>query len=172
MEKRVNKKLESYISSFKNDIRTKADELGITGNPEVSRLLTYVYEYNRLAFAKEDFMKRKRNKTGINIHERCTAKRSNGEQCTRRKKKGHEFCGTHTKGVPHGVCEITNISQQPTVNKIEVKVHDINGIMYFVDTNNNVYQTEDVLLEKRNPKIIGQCVTNDDGELEVIYRNN
>lgn len=172
MDKRINKKLDTYISSFKNDIRTKADELGMTGNPEVSRLLTYVYEYNRLSFGKEDFMKRKRNKIGISIHERCTAKRSNGEQCTRRKQKGHEFCGTHTKGTPHGVCEIINVPQTPSINKIEVRVQDINGIMYFIDKNDNVYQTEDVLMEKRNPKIIGQCITNDDGEFEVVYRNN
>ena len=172
MDKRINKKLETYISSFKNDIRTKADELGITGNPEVSRLLMYVYEYNRLSLGKEDFMKRKRNKVGINTCERCTAKRSNGEQCTRRKKTGHEFCGTHTKGIPHGVCEVTNIILVPTMNKIEVRVQDINGIMYFIDTNDNVYQTEDVLMEKKNPKIIGRCVKNDDGEFEVMYLNN
>ena len=135
MDKRINKKLDLYISSFKNDIRTKADELGITENPEVSRLLMYVYEYNRLSLGKEDFMKRKRNKMGINVCERCTAKRSNGEQCTRRKKTGHEFCGTHTKGIPHGVCEVINIPQVPTINKIEVRVQDINGIMYFIDTN-------------------------------------
>ena len=170
MDKRINKKLDLYISSFKNDIRTKADELGITENPEVSRLLMYVYEYNRLSLGKEDFMKRKRNKMGINVCERCTAKRSNGEQCTRRKKTGHEFCGTHTKGIPHGVCEVINIPQVPTINKIEVRVQDINGIMYFIDTNDNVYQTEDVLMEKKNPKIIGRCMTNNDGEGEVLYR--
>ena len=170
MDKRINKKLDSYISTFKNDIRTKADELEITGNPEVSRLLTYVYEYNRLTFLKDDFMKRKRNKLGITVCERCTAKRSNGEQCTRRKKTGHEFCGTHTKGIPHGICEQINIPQISTLNKIEVRVQDIKGIMYFIDTNENVYQTEDVLLEKKNPKIIGRCIINNDGEHEVLYR--
>jgi hypothetical protein len=170
MDKRINKKLDSYISSFKNDIRTKADELGITSNSEVSRLLTYVYEYNRLTLGKEDFMKRKRNKLGINVCERCTAKRSNGEQCTRRKKTGHEFCGTHTKGIPHGVCEQMNIPQASVVNKIEVRVQDIKGIMYFIDSNDNVYQTEDVLMEKKNPVIIGKCIINNDGENEVLYR--
>jgi hypothetical protein len=171
MDKRINKKLDSYISSFKNDIRTQADELGITSNPEVSRLLTYVYEYNRLTLGKDDFMKRKRNKLGINISERCNAKRSNGEQCTRRKKTGCEFCGTHTKGIPHGVCEQVNTSHASVSSKMtEVRVQDIKGIMYFIDTNKNVYQTEDVLLEKKNPKIIGTCITNNDGEYEVLYR--
>jgi hypothetical protein len=170
MDKRINKKLDSYISAFKNDIRTKADELGITGNPEVSRLLTYVYEYNRLTFGKEDFMKRKRNKLGINMCERCTAKRSNGEQCTRRKKTGYDFCGTHTKGIPHGICEQIDVPQSSTTNKIEVRIQDIKGIMYFIDSNDNVYQTEDVLMQKKNPKIIGKCIMNDNDEHEVLYR--
>ena len=169
MDKRINKKLDSYISAFKDDIRKKADDLGITNNPDVSRLLTYVYEYNRLTLGKEDFMKRKRNKLGVNIYERCTAKRSNGEQCTRRKKSGHEFCGTHAKGVPHGICEEINIPQT-SISKIEVRVQDINGIMYFIDVNENVYQTEDVLMEKTNPKIIGKCIMNNDGKYEVLYR--
>ena len=34
--------------------------------------------------------------------ERCMAKRANGEQCTRRKKQDSCYCGTHTKGTPHG----------------------------------------------------------------------
>jgi hypothetical protein len=169
MDKKINKKLEAYISGFKADIRTKADELGITNSPEVSRLLTYVYEYNRLTFGKEDFMKRKRNKTGINVRERCTAKRCNGEQCTRRKKTDSDFCGTHIKGIPHGVCEVINIPLTPCINKIEVRVQDINGIMHFIDSNENVYQTEDVLMEKRNPRIIGKCITNQDGDYEVLY---
>jgi hypothetical protein len=171
MDKKINKKLDAYISAFKTDIRTKADELGITNHSEVSRLLTYVYEYNRLTFGKEDFMKRKRNKLGINVSERCIAKRSNGEQCTRRKKKECDFCGTHVKGIPHGVCEQINIPQTSFINKIEVRVQDVNGIMHFIDSNENVYQTEDVLMEKKNPKIIGRGVTTDAGEYEVVYRN-
>lgn len=171
MDKKINKKLDAYISGFKTDIRTKADELGITNNHEVSRLLTYIYEYNRLTFGKEDFMKRKRNKLGINVCERCIAKRSNGEQCTRRKKSDSEFCGTHVKGIPHGVCEQINIPHPSTLNKIEVRVQDINGIMHFIDSNQNVYQTEDVLMEKKNPKIIGRCIMNDEEEYEVVYIN-
>jgi hypothetical protein len=171
MDKRINKKLESYISEFKNNIRSKADELEITNIPNVEKLLTYVYEYDRLTFIKEDFMKRKRNKTGISVCERCTANRSNGEQCTRRKKIGHEFCGTHTKGIPHGICSQIDIPQETKINKIEVRVQDINGIMYFIDLDNNVYQTEDVLKELKNPKIIGKCVTNNNGEFSVLYKN-
>lgn len=169
MDKKINKKLDAYISGFKTNIRTKADELGITNNPDVSQLLTYIYEYDRLSFGKEDFMKRKRNKLGINACERCIAKRSNGEQCTRRKKKDSDFCGTHVKGIPHGICEKIDIPQTSTINRIEVSVQDINGIMHFVDSNQNVYQTEDVLMQIKNPKVIGRCVTNYDGECDVVY---
>ena len=34
--------------------------------------------------------------------EKCQAKRSNGIQCTRRKKQDSCYCGTHIKGTPHG----------------------------------------------------------------------
>lgn len=169
MNTKINKKLDAYISGLKTDVRNKADELGITNTPEVSKLLTYIYEYNRLTFEKEDFMKRKRNKLGINACERCIAKRSNEEQCTRRKKKDSDFCGTHVKGIPHGICEQINIPQTSTINKIEVRVQDIGGIMHFIDLNQNVYQTEDVLMNKKNPKIVGRCITNANGEYEVEY---
>lgn len=171
MDKRINKKLDGYLSAFKSDIRVKADELGITGNNDVSKLLAFIYDYDRLTLGKEDFMKRKRNKLGINVCERCTAKRSNGEQCTRRKKTDSEFCGTHVKGIPHGVCEQIDIQPVSTINKIEVRVQDIDGIMHFIDSKENVYQTEDVLMEKKNPRIIGRCVMKPDGEYEVIYRD-
>ena len=169
MEKRINKKIDTYMIEFKNNIRSKADELGITNNSAVTELLTYVYDYDKLAFKQDDFMKRKRNKLGISNCGRCIAKRSNGEQCTRRKKQGCEFCGTHTKGIPHGICETLEIQQEPTTNTQNVRLEDINGIMYFIDSNNNVYQTEDVVMHKRNPQIIGKLIENAQGVMEVEY---
>ena len=39
----------------------------------------------------------------------------------------------------------------------EVWAEDINGIIYYLDAENNVYKTEDVKLNKRNPEIVGRC---------------
>ena len=63
----------------------------------------YIYEYPRLVICKEDLIKRKRIKNSIPCLNRCSAKRADGDQCTRRRKDGCDFCGTHAKGTPHGL---------------------------------------------------------------------
>jgi hypothetical protein len=67
MEKRLNKKLESYITSFKDSILERATQLGMSKNEEASQLIQYIYDYDRLTFNKEDFQKRKRVKNFVPI---------------------------------------------------------------------------------------------------------
>lgn len=157
MEKRLNKKLESYITTFKDCIREKATNMGINKNEQVNQLIQYIYDYDRLTFNKEDFQKRKRVKNFVPIFDRCCAKRANEEQCTRRKKDGCEYCGTHLKGTPHGIIDNQNEPKNNT-QKIEVYAQDISGIIYYIDNNNNVYQAEDIVSNKINPKIIAKYV--------------
>jgi hypothetical protein len=161
MEKRLNKKAETYITSFKDSIREKAGQMGMTKNEQVNQLLQYIYDYERLSFNKEDFQKRKRVKNFVPIFDRCCAKRASNEQCTRRKKDGCEYCGTHLKGTPHGIIDTQN-EQKNNTQKIEVYAQDIQGIVYYIDKNNNVYQAEDIISNKINPKIIAKYVK--DGE--------
>ena len=112
MEKRLNTKLEKFLLQMKEDIRVKISELYPKEKPEeVNKLMEYVYEYERMTFDKEDFVKRKRVKNSIPCNNRCAAKRANGEQCTRRRRDDCEFCGTHYKGAPHGL-----MSDQTPVN--------------------------------------------------------
>ena len=165
MEKRLNKKIDEYITGFKDDIKNKMVELGLTQDETVHSLIQYIYNYEKFQIVKDDFVKRKRTKNTISYFDRCCAKRSNGEQCTRKKKEGFEYCGTHVKGIPHGIVEegkenideSKNSSSQAT-HKIEVWVQDIQGIMYYIDKNNNVYQAEDIVMNKLNPKIIAKYV--------------
>ena len=103
MDKRLNKKSELYVTQFKDDLRTKITGLCFDEKSKVNELIEYVYEYERLNFVKDDFVKRKRVKNSIPDLNRCNAKRANGEQCTRRRKEQCEFCGTHFKGAPHGL---------------------------------------------------------------------
>jgi hypothetical protein len=159
MEKRLNKKLEGYITSFKDSILEKATQLGMSKNEEASQLLQYIYDYDRLTFNKEDFQKRKRVKNFVPIFDRCCAKRASNEQCTRRKKEGCEYCGTHLKGTPHGIVDNQNESKN-TTQKIEVYAQDIQGIIYYIDKTSNVYQAEDIINNKVNPKIIAKYVKN------------
>ena len=155
MERRLNKKVESYITTFKDSIREKTTQMGIAKNEQVNQLLQYIYDYDRLSFNKEDFQKRKRVKNFVPIFDRCCAKRASNEQCTRRKKDGCEYCGTHLKGTPHGIVDAQD-EPKNTTQKIEVFAQDIQGIIYYIDKNNNVYQAEDIISNKINPKIIAK----------------
>jgi hypothetical protein len=157
MEKRLNKKLEAWITSFKDDIREKATQIGISKNDQTNQLIQYIYDYDRLTFGKEDFQKRKRVKNVVPFFDRCCAKRASNEQCTRRKKDDIEYCGTHMKGTPHGIIDNQNDSK-PNTQKIEVWAQDIQGIVYYIDKAYNVYQAEDIIINKLNPKIIAKYV--------------
>jgi hypothetical protein len=158
MEKRLNKKAETYITTFKESIREKATQMGLNTDVKTIQLLQYIYDYDRLSFNKDDFQKRKRVKNFVPIYDRCCAKRASNEQCTRRKKEGCEFCGTHVKGTPHGV--VSENINEPTVNihKVEVWAQDIQGIVYYIDKSNNVYDTSDIIKNQMNPKIIAKYV--------------
>ena len=93
------------------------------------------------------------------------AKRADGEQCTRRKKEGCDLCGTHYKGTPKSLFEITdqNMDRKENNENLEVFVEEIQGIVYYIDKYNNVYKTEDILEGIENPSIIAKCVKNENG---------
>lgn len=78
---------------------------------------------------------------------RCIAICSDKKQCTRVKKRGCLLCGTHAKAMAEPVQKM---------KAVEVWVEDINGIAYYLDKNGNVYDTEDVLENRQNPRIIGR----------------
>ena len=159
MEKRINEQLKQYLSKFKDDIRDKVVEIGLGESSQVNELLEFVYEYNRLTFEKEDFMKRRRVKNSVPIENRCNAKRANGEQCTRKRKDDCEFCGTHYKGTPHGVTSTDDQVDSTSLNdaiSLEVFAEEIGGIVYYIDKFKNVYKTDDVLQSKMNPVVIAK----------------
>jgi len=164
MERKINKIIEEYVTAFKNNIRTKMSELVMNSDID-NHLLNYIYSYERLSINKEDLNKRKRVKNMIPNVDRCCAKRANGEQCTRRK-RDELYCGTHMKGVPNGEVVLTNEEDDTIVpsnkQKKEVWSEDVNGIFYYIDKNKNVYQVEDILSQKTNPKIIGKYTKNED----------
>lgn len=162
MESRLNKKIQNYITTFKDGIKERVNKLGLsTGDTKINQLLQFIYDYDRLTLDKDDFAKRKRVKNIVPYFDRCCAKRATGEQCTRRKKEGCEYCGTHQKGTPHGIVDLKNESKS-TTQKVEVWAQEIKGIMYYIDKNGNVYQAEDIVSNKKNPVIIAKYVKNGD----------
>lgn len=169
MERRLNKKLETYITTFKDSIREKATQLGLSSDIKSTQLLQFIYDYDRLSFNKEDFQKRKRVKNFVPIYDRCCAKRASNEQCTRRRKEGCQYCGTHMKGTPHGTVDVQDEAKVNT-QKVEVWAQDIQGIVYYIDKTNNVYDTADIIKNQVNPKIIAKYVKN--GEVYSIPELN
>jgi hypothetical protein len=164
---KANDSVEKYISEFKDDIKQKALEL--INDPDLSKeskdilnakminLVQYVYDYGRMKLTKEQVPSRTRITTIVPLAERCCAKIADGSQCTRRKQSDSVYCGTHLKGVPHGVCDIDE-DIKPQGKKVQAWVQDIQGIMYYIDDNNNVYQMEDIMMSKPNPKVIAKYV--------------
>lgn len=191
MERKINKKIDEAFTNYKQDIKTgivgaittincKIDESNHTVNSldikqtiqtELMNLLQELYDQPVLKLDKTDFQKRKRVKNVVPLHDRCIACRANGEQCTRRRKGSDEFCGTHVKGTPHGVIskEKQNSEPKSTIKKVSVWAQDIKGIIYYVDDNNNVYETSAILQGTDNPKIIAKYEKSLDDEGNVAY---
>jgi hypothetical protein len=159
--KKINQKITSFLIKFKNDINEKVNELKLD-NDKRDKLLKFMYDYERLTIEKHDLQKRKRVKNIVPIFDRCIAKRACGEQCTRRKKNPHQLCGTHIKGTPHGVVEISETQEK--FKKIEIWAEDIKGIIYYIDTDFNVYNPKDIFENKVDPRIIAKWQKNNEGE--------
>ena len=157
MERRLNKKINDYVHEFKTDLVGKIQSIQTTPTQaNMVELVNYVYQYTNFELNKEDFMKRKRVKSAVPVYERCCAKRASGEQCTRRKKDDCQYCGTHSKGTPHGM--ISDKEPTSTTNKVEVNAIDIKGIVYYLDNTGNVYDTEDIISNSKNPRVIAKYV--------------
>lgn len=170
MERRLNQRIDDYLIEFKNQIagriqtivqgieETRAAAVGNNSmmndvKTKCNSLAAFVYNYEKIKVGKDDFMKRKRVKSIVPIYDRCCAKRASGEQCTRRKKEGESYCGTHIKGTPHSVME-ENIAESSTPKNVKVDIwaQDIKGIIYYIDKVGNVYDTEDIMKIDKYPK--------------------
>lgn len=166
MEINANKRIDEYIVKFKNEIKEKIISLDFIPrdtleNEKMSHLLEFVYEYEKFQLEKNDFVEKKKSYI-ITPENRCVAKRTDGEQCTRKKKRTSEYCGTHSK-----INDVNTTSGQPIFvstnkQKMEISAEDIQGIIYYIDKFHNVYHTEDILEGKENPRIITKATQNPD----------
>ena len=161
IQKNINKKIANFLIKFKDDIKETINTLELD-EQKAENMLKFIYDYERLSIDKSDLQKRKRVKNVVPTFERCRAKRANGEQCTRRKKTSHQLCGTHIKGTPHGMIELSEKVDE--LKKISIWAQDIKGIIYYIDENHRVYDTKDVYENKINPRIIAKWEKNGDGE--------
>ena len=150
MERKINAKVSAWCSTFKKDV---VDLIVKTGDGNSAEVAKYIYNYPIIVLESTDFKKRQRIKNDVPLHERCCALRANGEQCTRRKREGIKFCGTHVKGIPHG--EIDNMEPtQKAQKKVQVWTEEVSGIIRHLDKEGNVYDPIDIYQNNKNPRII------------------
>ena len=171
MERRLTSRIREHETAFKNNIQKwlSDNNCNITdsdGDKRTSEFLQFVYDYSQINITSADFIRRKRVKNDAPYYERCTANRADGHQCTRRKRDGSMFCGTHMKGTPHGVIATEKTSTEQ-VEKIEIWVEDINGINYHIDSHGNVYDPKDIINGIKNPNIIAQYQKNSAGVFSI-----
>ena len=152
MEKRIKQKVDNYFKKYNNDLLTWCKNNNNNNNISYDNILEYIESKNNFCLEDSDFQKRKRSKNIIPQYIRCCAKRANGEQCTRKKKDDISYCGTHEKNRPHGT--IDDIINSVNLKKKEVWLEDINGILYYIDSDNNVYNNEKILNNVTNPEIL------------------
>lgn len=160
MERRINKKIEEHFINFKNGIieMLKQQHGDIQSDSDVYKLVEFIYNYPKISVDQDDIKKRKRVKNVVPFCDKCMALRATGEQCSRRKKDGYSFCGTHTKGTPHG-----HVENKPPANpytKRTAWIEEINGISYYIDNNNNVYDSSDIVNNVTGPRIIAKYEKN------------
>ena len=160
MEKRIHTKVSNYIDNFKSEVKTYLKSNDNIPVSEKSDLLKFIYDFGTLEINKQDFVKRKRSKSVVPFYSRCIAKKSSGEQCTRKKRNESSYCGTHDKNRPHG--EINECDKEENIlKKVEIWIEQINGIVYYIDGKNNIYKTEDILQNSQNPKIFAKYIKED-----------
>jgi len=169
MESRINKTIVNYIRSFKTDIGDKVKSIDL-GDDKSCELMRFIFDYPKLTLKSNDFNKRKRLKNSIPVTNRCSACKSNGDQCTRRRRGETEFCGTHSKGVPHGLIK-DSINTENQTQSVDIFGEDINGIIYYMDKYSNIYKMEDIMSQSENPTVIGNYKL-ENGIYEINIKNS
>jgi len=147
MEKRVIQKANENLNELKKHVLEQLQR-----DVPKQDMIRNIEEYTPVLLEKNDFVKRNRTKNAVPVEERCIAKNAKQDQCTRRRKPGHNCCGTHIKGMPHGFINSVTMN----THQKEIWVEEINGIMYYLDHDKHVYKAEDVEKKTVNPSIIGK----------------
>ena len=145
MEKRVIQKSNDNLRTFKTHVLEQLKQ-----DVPLEEVIRTIETYEPTGLLPHDFVKRNRLKNTIPMDERCIAKSAKNNQCSRRRKDGHTCCGTHSKGIPHGL--IVSGEVKPTQK--EIWVEEINGILYYMDSDKCVYNTEEVEKKTVNPSVI------------------
>ena len=163
MNKRINKLIDKWWNEMRQNLQTQ-----VKSSPDITAnsIMHNLWQLPPLQLKESDYQKRQRAKNVVPLYERCIAKRANGEQCTRRRREGATFCGTHAKGTPHGTINMDSV--ETPLQKVNVWLEEIAGISYYIDDKGNVYNPQDVYQNKINPRKIHKYGKKDDGTYNII----
>jgi len=122
--------------------------------------------FNELANNLVSKRKKKTNRRILPKNERCLGRKNDLTQCTRKRKDGLTFCGSHIKNLPNGevgddgACfnkkkgkrgrKRKNLLEVQNENGILTTKKYINGSIYLIDSNNIIYTFRDA-----KPVILG-----------------
>ena len=151
MESKVVDKVNLYVQRY-NEMLCKCKNM--------QEVKDCIESQEKLKLDDIELTKKKRTKNHINPEEQCQALRANKTQCTRRKKLECHYCGTHMKGTPY--CVIEKNAMTNCKKSLHVFTQEIQGILYYIDNDGNIYNTEDIVNKLTKPRIIGKYdCTND-----------
>lgn len=158
MERNIRSKIHDHNKDFKENLTKWLQSMNATiqvdGEVKTNEFLQYMSDFPDLELHKDDFQKRKRVKNSVPDYNRCIALKCNGERCSRKQKNDLvSFCGTHLKGANYGTTQ--QKEEKTKVEKIQLWLQEINGIMRYIDDSYNVYCMEDILNQVEEPRIIG-----------------
>jgi len=175
MEKRLFSKFDSYTLKFKTDLQKKILELSFEEKDKTNELLEYLFEYEKFTHTNNKNTQTIPSTTVATTHivlndaERCIALRKQGDRCTRKKTNGCDYCGTHylKNKVTQQEHQENQENQEHQENqeqneiynqKKEVIAQEIQGIIYYMDSELNIYNTEDIFKNVKNPRIIAKAI--------------
>ena len=172
LEESINQTIFKYMDEFKRHLLTQLSELknGATSPTEfenMENMQKFICGYKTLCISIDPknlqrTSKSHLKKNAINL-KKCWAKLESGCQCNRKHYSTNNFCKDHMNNTSFGC--ITDTEKQTTANKNEKKIilpleiQDINGILYFKDDDQNIYDTESILSQQLRPLIIGNVNT-------------
>ena len=114
-------------------------------------MLFSILHYENIVIDEDDFTKRK--EPGIWFLYMIDVSLFEQTGNINKKRSDCEFCGTHMKGSPNGTCQ--NVDNTNTKTKVEhLWSQEIQGILYYIDNEGNVYDMNDIMRNEKSPKII------------------
>ena len=61
----------------------------------------------------------------------------------------------------------SNSNNEVTSRSVEIWTQEINGILYYIDNNKNVYSMTDIMSNKENPRVIASYEKNNNNEYTI-----